>query len=126
LRHNAEHVTKLVTEIDLDDMIVDCGENTISNILDIVSESSGVICNGPFGAYETKPFHLGTLFLVKKIADLTKDGNIMSIAGGGDIIACIKNAGVANQFSLLTNAGGAFLEFISGYKLPGLEILNKC
>ncbi len=116
---------KDLSMIDDNDIIADIGFETIANISTILKNSNKVIWNGPVGAFEIKPFNNGSEMLARLIALLTKQGKIISIAGGGDVVAAVNGAGLFNQFSYISTAGGAFLEWLEGKDLPGIVILNN-
>ena len=84
-----------------------------------------MVWNGPFGAFEMPPFDAGTNGAARMVADLTKAGQLCSVAGGGDTVAALKNAGVAEDFTFVSTAGGAFLEWLEGKELPGVKVLEK-
>ena len=99
-------------------MILDIGPKTIDNIINLLQNCKTVIMNGPLGVFEYSPFMVGTLNIIKAIAVLTKNSQLVSIAGGGDTIAALAKADV--EFTYVSTAGGAFLEWLEGKKLPGL------
>ncbi|MGI9461694.1 MAG: phosphoglycerate kinase [Alphaproteobacteria bacterium] len=115
----------LTTSIDHHEMILDIGDATIAHISNIIGNSKTILWNGPLGAFETTPFDKGTIAIAKKIASLTKQNKIISIAGGGDTAAALHHAKVANDFSYLSTAGGAFLEWLEGKKLPAIVALEN-
>ena len=84
-----------------------------------------MLWNGPFGAFELEPFDRGTVQVAKAVAELTEAGTVVSVAGGGDTVSALNHAGVAERFSYVSTAGGAFLEFLEGKVLPGVEVLRK-
>ena len=90
-----------------------------------IDNSNTVFWNGPAGYYENKNFSIGTLSIAKKINENTKLKSLISIVGGGDTIAAIKNTGLKNVFTHLSTAGGAFLECLEGKELPGIKVLKK-
>lgn len=110
-------------KINSDEIILDFGPKTIELVEKIIETASTIIMNGPVGVFEYPPFAHGTLALVKKVAELTQTKNIASIAGGGDIVAAINQANLFNQFSYISTAGGAFLEWLEGKSLPGIIAL---
>lgn len=106
-------------------MIVDVGPQTV---IDVAKQFAGLrtlLWNGPVGAFEFKPFHRGTFSLARIAARLTKEGSLLSVAGGGDTLAALGAAGVTNDFSYVSTAGGAFLEWLEGRQLPGVAILRS-
>jgi len=82
------------------------------------------VWNGPVGAFETQPFDRGTIALAKKVADLTREGHLLSVAGGGDTVAALAAAGVTDALTYVSTAGGAFLEWLEGRELPGVKALE--
>jgi phosphoglycerate kinase len=82
------------------------------------------VWNGPFGAFEMEPFDTGTIEVAEAAAELTDSGRLVTIAGGGDTVAALNAAGVANRFTYVSTAGGAFLEWLEGKALPGVEVLK--
>lgn len=113
-----------VLEVSEDQMILDVGPMFIVDIINEMSKVDSIIWNGPLGAFEHKPFDVGTATISRAIAELTKKKKIISIAGGGDVAAAINNARLAQQFTYLSTGGGAFLEWLEGKKLPGLIALE--
>jgi phosphoglycerate kinase len=111
--------------IESNEMMLDIGPKTVNMISDIVLGCKTVVMNGPLGVFEYQPFKQGSFAVAKKIAELTQLNNLQSIAGGGDVVAAISQAGVFNQFSYISTAGGAFLEWLEGKKLPGLVALES-
>ena len=113
-----------INSIPADQMILDVGPKTISLLCETVKKSKTIVWNGPLGAFELSPFDLGTVALAQFTADITDKGYITSIAGGGDTVLVLNHAGVAARFSYVSGAGGAFLEWLEGKKLPGVQALN--
>ena len=103
---------------------VDVGPDTIKNIEAIIDSAKTVLWNGPMGVFEMKPFDNGTNKVAQKVAALSKSRQILSVAGGGDTVSALDNAGVVNEFSYISTAGGAFLEWIEGKELPGVATLQ--
>ena len=122
---NGNPVYKSLKDIESKDMILDIGKNTIDLINKAIDNSNTVFWNGPAGYYENKKFSTGTLSIAKKIAENTKKKSLISIVGGGDTIAAMKNTGLENAFTHLSTAGGAFLESLEGKELPGIKVLRK-
>ena len=122
---NGNPVYKNLKDIESKDMILDIGKNTIDLINKAIDNSNTVFWNGPAGYYENKKFSTGTLSIAKKIAENTKKKSLISIVGGGDTIAAMKNTGLENAFTHLSTAGGAFLESLEGKELPGIKVLRK-
>ena len=117
----AEADVKDVEEIEDDDMIFDVGPMTVRNYMDIVREAGTIVWNGPLGVFEFEQFGKGTESLANAIAG----SSAFSIAGGGDTVAAVAKYGVTNQISYISTAGGAFLEFLEGKKLPAVAILEE-
>ena len=116
--------TKKQDSIDENEIILDIGPKTIKNIEGIIDESNTVLWNGPAGYFENKDFLIGTLAIAKKISENTEKKSLISILGGGDTIAAINNDNNKFSFTHLSTAGGAFLEFLEGKDLPGLNVLK--
>jgi phosphoglycerate kinase len=104
---------------------VDVGEKSIENVCSILEKCKTVLWNGPMGVFEIKPFDNGTNKIAKKVGNLTKATKLISVAGGGDTVAALDNAGAVDDFSYISTAGGAFLEWIEGKELPGVAALTK-
>ncbi|NIO39287.1 MAG: phosphoglycerate kinase [Burkholderiales bacterium] len=121
LSAEAEAVVKRVTEIEPDDMILDFGPESAKRVAALMKDASTIVWNGPLGVFEFEQFAQGTKTLAKAIAD----SSAFSIAGGGDTVAAIAKFGVSDRVDYISTAGGAFLEFLEGRKLPALEILEK-
>ena len=105
-------------------IILDIGNNTIKNIQKKINESGTVLWNGPAGYYENKNFLTGTLAIAKKISKSTTEKSLISILGGGDTVSAINKSKDKFIFTHLSTAGGAFLEFLEGKDLPGLNVLK--
>jgi phosphoglycerate kinase len=121
------HVHARVIDIDHvadDEMILDIGPKSVVAIEEILGEIKTLVWNGPFGAFETPPFEAATFAIAKTVGFLTRDGKLKAIAGGGDTVAALNEAGVAGQFTYVSAAGGAFLEWMEGKALPGVEALR--
>ena len=122
---NGDPIYKSLKDMGSEDMILDIGKSTIDLISKTIDNSNTVFWNGPAGYYENKNFSTGTLSIANKIAENTKSKSLISIVGGGDTVAAIKNAGLENVFTHLSTAGGAFLESLEGKELPGIKVLKK-
>ena len=122
---NGDPTYKSLKDISSEDMILDIGKNTIDIINKTIDASSTVFWNGPAGYYENKNFTTGSLCIAKKIAENTKSKSLISIVGGGDTVAVIRNIGLDKTFTHLSTAGGAFLESLEGKELPGIKVLRK-
>ena len=121
-------INTTVVPIDMvpgDQMILDIGPNSIKDLVQRLNTYRTVVWNGPLGAFEFKPFDAGTNVVAQEAARLTGRGNLLSIAGGGDTIAALANAGVVEKFSYISTAGGAFLEWLEGRILPGIAALQN-
>ena len=114
-----------INNIPDDGLILDIGKNSISIIDDEISKTKEVLWCGPLGLFEQSPFHVGTASVAKTLSKMTKNGKIVSVAGGGDTVAAISQSNYVNDFTYISTAGGAFLEMIAGQKLPGIEVLKK-
>jgi phosphoglycerate kinase len=107
-----------------DEMILDIGPLTVEHIVSVLARVKTLVWNGPLGAFEMQPFDTGTVAVAEAAAELTRAGNLVSIAGGGDTVAALNAANVAARFTYVSAAGGAFLEWMEGKALPGVEILR--
>ena len=107
-----------------DGMILDIGPQSIERVKAAMDDAATLVWNGPVGAFELNPFDKGTVASAKYAAERTKAGKLVSVAGGGDTVAALNHAGVADDFSYISTAGGAFLEWMEGKPLPGVEVLN--
>ncbi|HEX8413383.1 MAG TPA: phosphoglycerate kinase, partial [Sphingomicrobium sp.] len=113
-----------VHEVAADEMILDVGPAAVEALGDVLKTCRTLVWNGPLGAFETPPFDTATVALARIAAALTKDGGLVSVAGGGDTVAALNHAGVAAEFSFVSTAGGAFLEWMEGRVLPGVAALS--
>jgi len=126
LEDNSKTIVAKKDSIPSDLMILDIGPDTVSSIIRLLNNSRTLLWNGPLGAFEFKPFDEGTNRIAQAAADLTTQHRLATIAGGGDTMAALKNAQVSHSFSYISSAGGAFLEWLEGKKLPGvIPLLNK-
>jgi len=114
-----------VHEVAPDEMILDVGPAAVEALGDAIKNCRTLVWNGPLGAFETPPFDAATVALAKIAAALTQDGSLVSVAGGGDTVAALNHAGVAADFSFVSTAGGAFLEWMEGRELPGVSALTR-
>ncbi len=114
-----------VTAVPPDGAILDIGPRGVEDIQQALSVAKTVVWNGPLGVFEEPPFDRGTTDVARLVADLTQQGKIVSVAGGGDTVAALTHAGVAEHFSYLSTAGGAFLEWLEGKTLPGVAALAR-
>lgn len=124
-RPNPPTRTVNVHEVAEDEMILDIGPAAVEALSDVLKTCKTLVWNGPLGAFETPPFDSATVALARTAAALTKEGQLLSVAGGGDTVAALNHAGVADDFSFVSTAGGAFLEWMEGKPLPGVEALNQ-
>jgi phosphoglycerate kinase len=108
-----------------DAMILDVGPGTVQLIQGQLANCGTVVWNGPLGAFEIPPFDAGTTAVAREVAELTQAGRLMSVAGGGDTLSALAHAGVLDQLSYVSTAGGAFLEWLEGKELPGVAVLRK-
>ena len=106
------------------DMILDIGPRSIEQAVSVLARSKTLVWNGPFGAFEMEPFDNGTVEVAEAAAELTAAGKLVSVAGGGDTVAALNVAGVADRLTYVSTAGGAFLEWLEGKALPGVEVLR--
>jgi phosphoglycerate kinase len=113
-----------VHEVAPDEMILDVGPAAVEALADALKTCRTLVWNGPLGAFETPPFDEATVALAKTAAALTQDGSLVSVAGGGDTVAALNHAGVAGDFTFVSTAGGAFLEWMEGKPLPGVVALQ--
>ncbi|MBD0865987.1 MAG: phosphoglycerate kinase [Rhodobacteraceae bacterium] len=123
-KEGAENETVAADACPPDAMILDVGPETIAMIIKLMNGANTLIWNGPLGAFEIAPFDAGTNSAAQNAAALTKSGSLISIAGGGDTVAALNQAGVAEAFTYISTAGGAFLEWMEGKELPGIAALR--
>ena len=114
-----------VHEVAPDEMILDVGPAAVEALADVLKTCRTLVWNGPLGAFETPPFDEATVALARTVAALTKEGSLVSVAGGGDTVAALNHAGVAADFTFVSTAGGAFLEWMEGRTLPGVAALER-
>jgi len=125
LREGVGTQTVPVDRVPDDCMILDIGPATVELIGSWLERCPTLVWNGPVGAFEVKPFDAGTAAIGRRVAALTRAGKLMSVAGGGDTVAALNQAGVADQLSYVSTAGGAFLEWLEGRELPGVKALTR-
>jgi phosphoglycerate kinase len=113
-----------VHEVAADEMILDVGPQATEALADVLKTCRTLVWNGPLGAFEIEPFDTATVALARSAAALSKEGALISVAGGGDTVAALNHAGVAGDFSYVSTAGGAFLEWMEGKELPGVAALD--
>jgi len=121
---NAPSRAVMIDAVGPDEMILDIGLQSIALIAARLANTRTIVWNGPMGAFEVSPFDAGTVTLAREVAKLTGQGLVSSFAGGGDTLAALRHAGVVDQFSYVSTAGGAFLEWLEGKPLPGVEALR--
>ena len=114
-----------VTEVPDGALILDFGPESVTALKERLKTVRTVLWNGPLGAFETPPFGEGTFALAREVASLTEDGKLVSVAGGGDTVRALKEAGAASGFTYISTAGGAFLEWLGGHALPGVAALAR-
>jgi phosphoglycerate kinase len=124
-RANPPVRTVNVHEVAEDEMILDVGPAAVEALADVLKTCRTLVWNGPMGAFEIAPFDMATVALARTAAALTKEGSLVSVAGGGDTVAALAHAGVTEDFSFISTAGGAFLEWMEGKELPGVKALQK-
>jgi len=113
-----------VHEVAADEMILDVGPAAVEALADVLKTCRTLVWNGPMGAFEIEPFDAATVSLARTAAALTKEGSLVSVAGGGDTVAALAHAGVTQDFTFISTAGGAFLEWMEGKELPGVKALQ--
>lgn len=122
---NAAHRVVSVDDVADDEMILDAGPETVAVVEQKLAGAKTVVWNGPFGAFELTPFDAATVAVAQLVGKLTRKGALLSVAGGGDTVAALNHAGAAAEFSYVSTAGGAFLEWLEGKALPGVEALRR-
>lgn len=123
-RANPPVRTANVHEVAADEMILDVGPAAVEALADVLKTCRTLVWNGPMGAFEIEPFDAATVSLARTAAALTKEGSLVSVAGGGDTVAALAHAGVTQDFTFISTAGGAFLEWMEGKELPGVKALQ--
>ncbi len=123
-RANPPVRTVNVHEVAADEMILDVGPAAVEALADVLKTCRTLVWNGPLGAFEIEPFDAATVALARTAAALTKEGSLVSVAGGGDTVAALAHAGVTEDFTFISTAGGAFLEWMEGKPLPGVDALQ--
>ncbi len=118
-------VVKELKNISSEDMILDIGPNTIKNIYKVIDDSNTILWNGPAGYFENPNFANGSIEIAKKIIERNVANKIYSVVGGGDTVSLINSLDAVNNFNFVSTAGGAFLEYLEGKKLPGITALNS-
>jgi phosphoglycerate kinase len=121
---HADNRVANVNDVAADEMILDLGPHAVEALGDVLKTCATLVWNGPLGAFELAPFDTATVALAQTAAALTEGGTLASVAGGGDTVAALNHAGVADRFTFVSTAGGAFLEWMEGKPLPGVEALK--
>ncbi len=121
--HAPSHIVS-VDHVAPDDMILDVGPKSVAHVESLIAKCKTLVWNGPFGAFELPPFDEGTSAVAQTAARLTVEGRLLSVAGGGDTVAALNQAHAAQEFSYVSTAGGAFLEWLEGKTLPGVAALR--
>jgi len=121
---NAPSRAVAIDAVGSDDMILDIGPRSIEHVISVLARVKTLVWNGPFGAFELEPFDIGTIEVAEAAAELTEAHKLVSVAGGGDTVAALNAAGVVDRFTYVSTAGGAFLEWMEGKALPGVEVLR--
>ncbi len=124
-KSNSAHRIAKIDDVTDFEMILDAGPEAVIDAGSFLKNCATIVWNGPMGAFEMPPFDAATNTLAKIVAAKTQNNGVISIAGGGDTMAALANAGVSDQFSYISTAGGAFLEWLEGKRLPGVEALRK-
>jgi phosphoglycerate kinase len=123
-RAGAENETVAVDAVPADAMILDVGPETVAAVKDWIARAKTLVWNGPLGAFEIAPFDRATVAAARFAAERTRDGKLVSVAGGGDTVAALNHAQAAGDFTYVSTAGGAFLEWMEGKELPGVAALS--
>ena len=121
---NAANEILPVDECPADAMILDAGPETVAEVKKIFADCKTVIWNGPLGAFEIEPFNMATFAAARAAAEMTAEGKLITVAGGGDTVAALNQSGAAKDFTYISTAGGAFLEWMEGKELPGVAALG--
>ncbi|MBY0362403.1 MAG: phosphoglycerate kinase [Phreatobacter sp.] len=121
---NAPHRVCGIDDVATDEMILDIGPKSVEHVVSVLGRAKTLVWNGPFGAFELEPFDNGTVSVAEAAAELTQAGHLVSVAGGGDTVAALNQAGAAERFTYVSTAGGAFLEWLEGKPLPGVDVLR--
>jgi len=120
----AKSEVKAADNVAADEMVLDLGPDSVDHIAEILEKCRTLVWNGPLGAFETEPFHVATVEASKFAAKLAKEGKLVAVAGGGDTVSALNMAGVVDDFTYVSTAGGAFLEWMEGKVLPGVKALE--
>jgi len=122
---NADNRTTGLDDVKKTEMILDAGPETVNLLADKIDKAKTLIWNGPLGAFEMTPFDTSTVAAAQYVAKRVKKNGLVAVAGGGDTVAALKHAGADEDFTYISTAGGAFLEWMEGKVLPGVEILTQ-
>ncbi|MGV1828857.1 phosphoglycerate kinase [Agrobacterium vitis] len=122
---NAANETVSISAIPADAMMLDVGPKSVAVVNDWITKAATLVWNGPLGAFEIPPFDTATVSAAKHAAERSKAGKLVSVAGGGDTVSALNHAGVVDDFSYVSTAGGAFLEWMEGKELPGVAVLTR-
>jgi phosphoglycerate kinase len=121
----ADNEVVAIDKIPADAMVLDVGPKSVEAVNAWISRAETLVWNGPLGAFEIAPFDAATVAAAKHAAERTREGALISVAGGGDTVAALNHAGVADDFTYVSTAGGAFLEWMEGKPLPGVDVLQQ-
>jgi phosphoglycerate kinase len=124
-REGAPSTVVAIDAVPADQMILDVGPQSVEVINGWIDKAATLVWNGPLGAFEVKPFDKATVAAARHAAERTAEGKLLSVAGGGETVAALYAAGAADRFSFISTAGGAFLEWLEGKALPGVEVLRR-
>jgi phosphoglycerate kinase len=124
-RANVQHHHVHVNHVAADDLILDAGPEAVEALIKAMDEAKTLIWNGPLGAFETPPFDEATVKAARAAGERARTGKLIAVAGGGDTVAALNQAGAADDFTFISTAGGAFLEWMEGKALPGVEALKS-
>jgi phosphoglycerate kinase len=113
-----------IDDVGENDMILDIGPKSVEQVVSVLARAKTLVWNGPFGAFEMEPFDNGTVEIAEAAAEFTQGGKLVTVAGGGDTVAALNVAGATDRFTYVSTAGGAFLEWLEGKALPGVEVLR--
>jgi phosphoglycerate kinase len=122
---NPETRLTSVQDVGPGEMILDCGPGTVVALNQVIDTCKTLIWNGPLGAFETSPFEAATMAVAEHVARAVREHGLVAVGGGGDTVAALNQAGVADDFTFISTAGGAFLEWMEGKVLPGVEALMQ-
>src|SRR5690606_5332025 len=124
-KSGADNETVSVDSVPANAMILDVGPDTVKTVIEWIDRAKTLVWNGPLGAFEIEPFDDATVSAARHAARRTRESALVSVAGGGDTVAALNHAGVADDFTYVSTAGGAFLEWMEGKPLPGVDALAK-